>query len=42
MIEIFGGKQKSIGNTSDAFSGDLSETRTPDTLIKSQVLYRLS
>ncbi len=24
------------------FLGDLSETRTPDTLIKSQVLYRLS
>ena len=24
------------------FFGDLSETRTPDTLIKSQVLYRLS
>ena len=31
------GKQKAC-----RFSGDPSEIRTPDTLIKSQVLYRLS
>ena len=35
-------KQKGAGIFQRLFLGDLSETRTPDTLIKSQVLYRLS
>ena len=35
-------KKEAAGYFQRLFLGDLSETRTPDTLIKSQVLYRLS
>ena len=38
------GKRKTLENAvfSRVFNGDSSGIRTPDTLIKSQVLYRLS